>query len=610
MSEQVQKRAAVIGLGESGLAMARWLARLGCQVQVFDDRAEPPALAALRAEVPAAEFVSRPLDVALLDLLPAVTSRTTSEPAEDAVQVAAPVANDPVVSQAAAHSGLAQELSQQDVEGAGDAPSDEGVSPEPAMLAEAAAAAAEAERTVEVPVVEQPDLQLAWSPGISIVTGTTGELYQAALARGIPVRGELDFFIDEITRQQARGQNTQVLAITGTNGKTTVTRMTAFLANEAGVEAVACGNISPSMLDALMERLDVEAPVMPRLWVLELSSFQLAVARPPACTASVVLNLTPDHLDWHGSMQHYRDAKFRIYGAAGRRIINLDDPLADPDLPAPWDAPVVEEAEPVTKGRGRARRKVDEVQPLPRTDFSLRAPATAPAYGLLREGGLSWLTEALPEDDGSMSSRRRRTEPVNIISNRLMPADALRVQGAHNHANVLASLALLRSAGLPMAAMLHALRHFVPDAHRCQPVGVIRDVEYIDDSKGTNVGATVAALAGLGRRAVLIAGGVGKDQDFSLLAPAVAAHARAVVLIGRDAALLRTALQDTGVPLHDAGSDMQAAVAKAAGLAQPGDVVLLSPACASFDMFTGYAHRGQVFADAVQALGNEVGQPC
>lgn len=594
MSEQVQKRAAVIGLGESGLAMARWLTRQGCRVQVFDDRAEPPALAALRAQLPQAEFVSRPLDASLLDLLPAVTSRVTSEPSDEQ------------------RADAGQELSQQDADGAGDAPLDEAASPGPDMLAAAAAAAAAAgaERTVEVPVVEQPDLQLAWSPGLSIVSGTTGELYQAALARGIPVRGELDFFSGEIRRQQALGQKTRVLAITGTNGKTTVTRMTAFLANEAGVEAVACGNISPSMLDALMERLDAGTPAMPALWVLELSSFQLAVAQPPACTAAVVLNLTPDHLDWHGSMQHYRDAKLRIYGAAGRRIINLDDPLADPDLPAPWDAPVVEAPQPVTKGKGRARRKVDEVLPLPRTDFSLRAPASAPAYGLLREGGLAWLTEALPEDDGSMSSRRRRSEPVSIIVNRLMPADALRVQGAHNHANVLAALALLRSAGLPMAAMLHALRRFVPDPHRCQPVAIIRDVEYIDDSKGTNVGATVAALDGLGRRAVLIAGGVGKDQDFSLLAPSVAAHARAVVLIGRDAPQLRAALQDTGVPLHDAGSDMTDAVAKAAGLAQSGDVVLLSPACASFDMFSGYAHRGQVFVDAVRALGNEVGQPC
>ena len=198
---------------------------------------------------------------------------------------------------------------------------------------------------------------------------------------------------------------------------------------------------------------------------------------------------------------------------------------------------------------------------------------------------------------------------MDFVLNRLMPADALRVQGAHNHANVLAALALLRACDVPMRAMLHALRAFVTDHHRCEPVTVVNGIEYIDDSKGTNIGATVAALQGLGRRAVLIAGGVGKDQDFSLLAPAVAAHARAVVLIGRDAPILRAALADTGVALEDA-ADMDAAVRACARLAQAGDVVLLSPACASFDMFRGYDHRGEVFAAAVRAMAEEAGQPC
>lgn len=522
MIELGQKRAAVIGMGESGLAMARWLARNGATVQVFDDRAEPPGLAALREAVPDASFVSRPLDAELL----------------------------------AAAGG--------------------------------------------------PEL-LAWSPGVPIATGASADLYQAAQARNLPVLGELDFFMDAVARQREAGRPSEVLAITGTNGKTTVTRMTAFLASEAGVEAEAAGNIGPSMLEAMMRRLDAEPVQMPALWVLELSSFQLAVARPPACAAAVVLNITPDHLDWHGSMAHYRDAKLRIYQAAGRRVVNLDDPLADPDLPAPWEQPAQQD-EPAAAGKGRARRKAEEAPPLPpRTDFSLHTPATAPAFGLVREGGLAWLTEAMAEEP--VGGRRRKAEPVEIILNRLMPADALRVQGSHNHANVLAALALLRSAGVPMAAMLHALRAFVPDDHRCAPAGIVGDTEYINDSKGTNIGATVAALQGIGRRAVLIAGGVGKDQDFSLLAPAVAAHARAVVLIGRDAALLRAALQDSGVPLHDAG-DMDDAVRTAASLAQPGDVVLLSPACASFDMFSGYAERGRVFVEAVQRLATEAGQPC
>ncbi|MDO5101820.1 MAG: UDP-N-acetylmuramoyl-L-alanine--D-glutamate ligase [Lautropia sp.] len=527
MIELQHKKAAVIGLGESGLAMARWLVRAGADVTVFDDRAEPPALSMLQAELPVARFCQRALDADLLD------------------------------------------------------------------------------------EVQGIDL-LAWSPGVSIVTGRGAALHVAAREAGVPVYGELDFFNAEIQRQREAGENTAVVGITGTNGKTTVTRLTAFLANEAGVEAEVAGNISPSMLDALIRRLDDEDGRMPALWVLELSSFQLAVAAAPlACRAATVLNITNDHLDWHGTMKHYRDAKCRIYEGAELRVINLDDPLTDPDRLAPWDVQPVPEAVPEPL-KGRARKKVEAPPPppLPRTVFSLNTPHTAPAFGVVREGGLAWLTEALPEDTGQPSRRRKaQEEAANVVLNRLMPADALRLQGGHNHANVLAALALLRACGVPMAAMLHGLRAFVPDDHRCAPVAIIRDVEYINDSKGTNIGATVAALTGLGRRTVLIAGGVGKDQDFSELAPAVAAYARAVVLIGRDAPILRAALDEAGVPQVDA-TDLPDAVRQAAGLAQSGDVVLLSPACASFDMFKGYDDRGNQFAEAVRAYAEEVGQPC
>ncbi|MDO4904231.1 MAG: UDP-N-acetylmuramoyl-L-alanine--D-glutamate ligase [Lautropia sp.] len=523
MIELAHKRAAVIGLGESGLAMARWLKRKGARVVVFDDRAEPPALPALREAVPEAVFHSQPLDAGVL----------------------------------------------------------------------------QADGSFDL---------LAWSPGVSIVTGNGAGLHTAAREAGVPVYGELDFFGAEIARQCEQGQSIRVVAITGTNGKTTVTRMTAFLANEAGVEAEAAGNIGPSMLDALMRRLDADEPTMPALWVLELSSFQLAVAAGPlACQAATVLNITPDHLDWHGTMKHYRDAKCRIYQGAGLRVVNLDDPLTDSERVAPWDAPVLEES--VEPPEGRTRRKLEALPPpVPRTVFSLHAPHTAPAFGVVREGGLAWLTEAVAEEP-SAQRRRKAREPIEFVLNRLMPADALRLQGSHNHANVLAALALLRACGVPMAAMLHGLRAFVPDDHRCAPVAIIRDVEYVNDSKGTNIGATVAALDGLGRRAVLIAGGIGKEQDFSELAPAVAVHARGVVLIGRDAPILRAALAGTGVPLVDA-ADLDAAVREAAAMAQPGDVVLLSPACASFDMFTGYAHRGTAFAEAVRNLAAEEGQPC
>lgn len=773
MIELHQKRAAVIGLGQSGLAMARWLARAGCsRVQVFDDRAQPPGLEQLRTLVPDATFESRPLDATLLGDMAGVSapqaSQTGSGPAQTGTTADSPRSAGAASADAASAGagGSAVEQAASPV-----APSQSASPAVPSQLAAdrpvvhlpygqvwpddeddddtdgsasgtSAGDAASAAEAVLPDLSDQPFDLLAWSPGVSIETGGGQQLFQAARRRGIPVVGELDLFMDAVTTLQAQGADTQVVAITGTNGKTTVTRLCAFLANEAGVEAVACGNISPSLLDALMDRLgdtpieampageaesvpastalaaraeerlapvmqpdamhadassraatsaarndpqenapagstgsdaasvteqhataahvatgaaarissalaeaeqaltaadvpttDEDAPAflpppvqpkrepsaaakkMPRLWALELSSFQLAVAQPPSVQAATVLNVTPDHVDWHGSMQNYRAAKMRIYEAARRRVINLDDPLADPDVPTPWELAAAEAAaaaaaaQPV-KGRGRkAKPKVVEPERAPRTDFSLHTPHTAPAFGLVREGGLAWLTEAIAEEMPTGGRRRKQAEPVEFILNRMMPADALRVQGAHNHANVLAALALLRACDVPMRAMLHALRAFVPDHHRCEPVTVIDGIEYIDDSKGTNIGATVAALQGLGRRAVLIAGGVGKDQDFSLLAPSVAAHARAVVLIGRDAPLLRDALADTGVPLHDA-TGMDAAVRLCATLAQPGDVVLLSPACASFDMFTGYAQRGDVFAQAVRSMAGEAGQPC
>lgn len=724
MIELHQKRAAVIGLGQSGLAMARWLARAGCTVHVFDDRPQPPGLDRLQALVPEAVFESRPLDASLLG---DVVETAGADAAAEAVGADdAPAAGGVSQTAASGSTGAQAGTASQDGAHPSDAPSAAAEIPVPKPVvhlpygqimpdededddtastgasgtqgASAASAASgtagdasRAENDAVPDLSDQPFDLLAWSPGVSTEMGGGQQLFEAARKRRIPVVGELDLFMDAVQALNAQGAQAQVIAITGTNGKTTVTRLCAFLANEAGVDAVACGNISPAMLDALMDRLgdaDVAAVLaaskasvdagadtadtadtaetpddeaagvpaeaqpeddasvdaaalvepglppgfillppappkpeptaaaaaMPRLWVLELSSFQLAVSQPPAVQAATVLNVTPDHYDWHGSMPNYRAAKMRIHEAAAQRIINLDDPLADPDVPTPWELAAAEAAaaaaaaQPV-KGRRRAKPKVVEPVRAPRIDFSLHVPHTAPAFGLVREGGLAWLTEAVAEEDPAAGRRRRQAAPVEFMLNRMMPADALRVQGAHNHANVLAALALLRACGVPMRAMLHALRAFVPDHHRCELVAVVRDIEYIDDSKGTNIGATIAALQGLGRRAVLIAGGVGKDQDFSLLAPAVSAHARAVVLIGRDAPVLRAALADTGVPLHDA-TTMDDAVQTAATLAQAGDVVLLSPACASFDMFTGYAQRGDVFAQAVRAMAEEAGQAC
>jgi UDP-N-acetylmuramoylalanine--D-glutamate ligase len=192
---------------------------------------------------------------------------------------------------------------------------------------------------------------------------------------------------------------------------------------------------------------------------------------------------------------------------------------------------------------------------------------------------------------------------------KLMPADALLIRGEHNQVNALAALALAQAADVPMATMLHALRTYAGEPHRCERIAVIDDVEYYDDSKGTNVGATVAALSGLGKRCLLIAGGEGKGQDFTPLAAAVVAHARAVFLIGHDAPRLRAALADTPALLVDCAS-LEEAVSRAREIAVLGDAVLLSPACASFDMFRNYAHRAEVFVAAVRALALDAGVPC
>jgi UDP-N-acetylmuramoylalanine--D-glutamate ligase len=226
-------------------------------------------------------------------------------------------------------------------------------------------------------------------------------------------------------------------------------------------------------------------------------------------------------------------------------------------------------------------------------------------FGIETVNGMAWLVRAAEADE---TVKRRKDEEVVLYIQRLMPVEALRIRGRHNATNALAALALAGAVGGNLAFMLHALREYTGEPHRVTPVAVVHDVEYFDDSKGTNVGATVAALTGLGaeRKLVLIAGGEGKGQDFSPLAGPVRQHARAVVLIGRDAPLIRAALEGTGVPLFDAGS-MQAAVELAARHAQAGDAVLMSPACASFDMFDNYGHRAQVFCDAVQALAQDAG---
>ena len=341
-----------------------------------------------------------------------------------------------------------------------------------------------------------------------------------------------------------------------------------------------------------------EFEVLPQVWVLELSSFQLDGVKGFEPSAGAVLNITQDHLDWHGDMPAYARAKGRIFGEHGVLVINRDDPEVEALVPAP----VV-----VKQGRGRPAKTVERHV----VRFGLDAPRRPGDFGLLVENGMAWLVRAREQEEELKGLKRRKDDEDELLIQRLMPADALRVRGRHNAANALAALALASSIGCPLAPMLHGLREYRGEPHRVEFVTAIKGVDFYDDSKGTNVGATVAAVMGLGAdrapaKLVMILGGDGKGQDFSPLATPIALHARAVALIGRDAPQIEAALQDSGVLMHRHES-LEAATHWALAQAQSGDSVLLSPACASLDMFRNYAHRAEVFIATVRELAEDEG---
>ena len=330
--------------------------------------------------------------------------------------------------------------------------------------------------------------------------------------------------------------------------------------------------------------------ILPQAWVLELSSFQLHSTHSLQPSAATVLNVTQDHLDWHGDMDAYAADKAKIFGDGTVRVLNRDDPL------------VMQMTKPGAVV----------------SSFGMGEPTKAGDFGLVDENGMLWLANAaVIEDEEKPEGRRRKKDPKEVVEQpfllkRLMPADALRIRGLHNALNGLAALALCRAVDLPLAPLLHGLREYTGEPHRVELVTTIQDVEYYDDSKGTNVGATVAALNGLGHggkpnRLLLIAGGEGKGQDFAPLAEPLAKYGRAVFLIGRDAGAIRSAVTDSGVELIDCAT-LEEAVEKAGAMAQGGDAVLLSPACASFDMFRNYGHRAEVFVDAVRELALSRGE--
>ena len=490
----------VLGLGASGLALARWCARCGARVTVADTRPSPPQLVALQGSVPNARFVHAAMDGELLD-------------------------------------------------------------------------------------GEKLDMVLK-SPGLA--PASISGVVAAARAQGIPCSNELSLFAQALADlKEDLAYAPKLIGITGTNGKTTVTSLTGQLVERTGKSVAVAGNIGPTLLDTLTEKLDAQAGdqalALPDVWVLELSSFQLDGVTNFEPTVGTVLNITQDHLDWHETLPAYAGAKANVYGSAGLMLLNRDDPLVMAALPAP------------AKGKfGRSH-----------LTFGCDEPRHPGDYGIQTVNGMAWLVRALEADE---TIKRRKTEEVLLHIQRLMPLEALRIRGRHNASNALAALGLAVAVGCPLAPMLHGLREYRGEPHRVESVAVLEGVEYFDDSKGTNVGATVAALAGLGvdRKLVLILGGEGKGQDFSPLADPVARYARAVVLIGRDAPVIRAALQGRQIELLEAAS-MAQAVSMAAAQAHAGDAVLMSPACASFDMFDNYEHRARVFCEAVHELAVEQG---
>jgi UDP-N-acetylmuramoylalanine--D-glutamate ligase len=426
---------------------------------------------------------------------------------------------------------------------------------------------------------------LVLSPGLNPRCAPVSDLLAAARERGIEVLGEIELFARALSDLRLQGYGPLVAAVTGTNGKTTVTSLTRHLVEACGRTVRAAGNIGPAALSSLRDALAQDD--LPEVWVLELSSFQLESTTTLAPDVAVVLNLTQDHLDWHGSMQAYAAAKARLLKMARVVVVNRDDA---------W-----------------VRAMVDDLAADRVRSFGGDAPVLTGDLGLQVRQDLTWLARTEPSEPEAVASshaRRKRADAVRRAPGSLqllMPSDALQIRGRHNALNALAALSLGATLDLPWAPMLHALRGYRGEAHRTELIRTVGGVDFIDDSKGTNVGATLAALRGQERPVVLIAGGLGKGQDFSPLAAAVRDHARAVLLIGEDGPRIAAALADTGVALESCGT-LEQAVERGMGLAQPGDAVMLSPACASMDMFRNYAHRSACFAAAVRELAIERGE--
>ncbi|MGQ0529574.1 MAG: UDP-N-acetylmuramoyl-L-alanine--D-glutamate ligase [Panacagrimonas sp.] len=383
------------------------------------------------------------------------------------------------------------------------------------------------------------------SPGVALDEPFVRELVEA----GVPIVGDIELFARAVSQPHASRLTPHVVGITGSNGKSTVTTLVGEMAKVAGLNVKVGGNLGTPALDLLDDTA--------ALYVLELSSFQLETTHSLRCAAAAYLNLSEDHLDRHGSMQHYAAVKARIFRGAQVIVVNRDD------------AAVMQQV-----ARVRDVLERDGTQCI---SFGLDAPAKPKNYGLAEHDGASWLCRG---------------------STRVQPRSALKIQGSHNAANALAALALADAVGIPHAASTRALEQFAGLAHRCEFVAERGGVTWLNDSKGTNVGSTLAALKGLDGPIVWLGGGQGKNQDFRPLAQPLADKGRAALLFGQDAQAIEDAIYGA-LPVYRE-ADMTTAMSRAKALAQPGDRVLLSPACASLDQFRNYVERGERFSTWVQ----------
>jgi len=721
VSDLSDKTVLILGLGASGLAMARWCAGQGARVRVWDSRPDPPQAAALAAEIEGSTFFSGELAAESLDGVARVYKSPGLSPADArlaALMQAARVANVPVrgeldlFSQAlaqlkaergyvpkilaitgtngkttttsltgqlversgrsvavagnigptmldtlaaaiaaqavadveAAEAAAAQALI--DAEEAAARAAQEAIEQEAARVAaekqarlEAELAAADAAKKAEADAIAQAKAQAKADAAAAKAARAEARAAKAAAKSnpdaalelpvepddaaspaqddaageavdGNPLETPTEDAVDaELVEGEDADELRELAALDGSDVPAQLAddvdeaHADQVLADEAAAlaEAKLPDDDAPTIVLIPPPAPDPVFSHLPQVWVLELSSFQLDEVQDFNPAAATVLNITQDHLDWHGSMAAYVAAKARIFGTDAMpdtvMVINRDDPAVEALIPPPVTVKATRRGERAKLVHRRVVR------------FGLDAPREPGDFGLVEEAGMAWLVRAMELDP---TIKRKPGDDIDLVIQRLMPADALRIRGRHNASNALASLALASSIGIPLAPMLHGLREYRGEPHRVEPIGMIGQVEFFDDSKGTNVGATVAALNGLGQdrapaKLVVILGGDGKGQDFAPLAEPLRRHARAAATIGKDAEAIEAVLRTASVPFERFAT-LEDATRWAHRQATGSDAVLLSPACASLDMFRDYKHRADVFVATVHGIADDAGE--